>query len=162
MRTTTPFALAILGLALAGCGEGDGDAGGGESGNPKNPSDAAAQICVDEINEYRASLSLPAYARWTEQELCSNGEAESDSGSGQPHGAFGTCGESAQNECPGWGGPPATMIPDCLALMWAEGPGDDFGAHGHYINMSNPDYTSVSCGFHVLADGSVWAVQNFK
>ena len=38
-------------------------------------------------------MSLPAYARWTDQEVCSNGEAESDSGTGQPHGAFGTCGE---------------------------------------------------------------------
>ena len=157
-------ALGIAALALVGC---DGDGGGGDGGaggegNDANPHDAAAQICVDTINDYRKTLDLPPYERWIEQEICSNGEAESDSISGTPHGAFGSCEESAQNECPGWAGPPGAMIPDCLALMWAEGPGEDFQAHGHYINMSNPAYTRVSCGFFETADGAVWAVQNFK
>jgi hypothetical protein len=59
-------------------------------------------------------------------------------------------------------GPPASMIEDCLALMWAEGPGEDFQKHGHYINMSSPNYTKVACGYHSTGDGGVWAVQNFK
>jgi len=46
--------------------------------------------------------------------------------------------------------------------MWAEGPGDDFSAHGHYINMSSTQYTMASCGFHTTGGASVWAVQNFK
>ena len=110
---------------------------------------------------YRATLGLAALARWTDAEACSDEEAASDGASGTPHGAFGQCGESAQNECPGWPGPPEAMITGCLELMWAEGPGEDFNKHGHYITMSNPAYTKVACGF---ADGmnGVWAVQNFQ
>ncbi len=138
-----------------GDGGGDGDGGCGDPGDP-------AQLCVDTINMYRATLDLPPYARWCEAEVCSDGEAQMDSVSGEPHGAFGMCGENAQNECPGWPGPPASMIEDCLALMWAEGPGEDFQKHGHYINMSSTKYSKVACGFHSSGASGVWAVQNFK
>lgn len=47
-------------------------------------------------------------------------------------------------------------------MMWDEGPGDFYGGHGHYINMSSTQYSRVACGFHVLADGSVWATQDFQ
>ncbi len=126
-----------------------------------DPDEAATQLCVDTINMYRATLGLAALARWTDAETCSDEEAAMDGASGTPHGAFGQCGESAQNECPGWPGPPEAMITGCLELMWAEGPGEDFNKHGHYITMSNPAYTKVACGF---ADGmnGVWAVQNFQ
>lgn len=126
-----------------------------------DPDEAATQLCVDTINTYRATLGLPALARWTDAEVCSDAAAMSDGASGIPHGAFGTCGENAQNECPGWPGPPEAMITGCLELMWNEGPGEDFNMHGHYINMSSPNYTKVACGF---ADGmnGVWAVQNFQ
>lgn len=124
--------------------------------------DSVAQLCVDTINMYRASLGLPAYARWKDAEGCSDGEARSDGMTGAAHGAFGTCGESAQNECPGWTGPPEMMIEGCLELMWAEGPGADFNAHGHYINMSSTQYTKVACGFADVGGGSIWAVQNFQ
>jgi hypothetical protein len=117
---------------------------------------------VDTINQYRATLSLPAYTRWTAEESCADGQAQSDSVSGTAHGAFGTCGEVAQDECPGWPGPPSSMITGCLQQMWAEGPGPFDQGHGHYDNMSNGTYTQVSCGFYVLADGSVWATQNFR
>lgn len=126
-----------------------------------DPDEGATQLCVDEINMYRATLGLPALARWTDAEDCSDSEAQQDGQSGTPHGAFGQCGESAQNECPGWPGPPEAMITDCLALMWAEGPGEDFNMHGHYINMSNPAYTKVACGFAEV-NGEIWAVQNFQ
>jgi uncharacterized protein YkwD len=126
-----------------------------------DPDEGATQLCVDEINMYRATLGLPALARWTDAEACSDSEAQQDGQSGTPHGAFGQCGESAQNECPGWPGPPEAMIADCLALMWAEGPGEDFNMHGHYINMSNPAYTKVACGFAEV-NGEIWAVQNFQ
>ncbi len=122
----------------------------------------AAQDCVDMINAYRASIGRPPYARWTAAEGCADDQAHDDSQSHVPHGAFGQCGEWAQNECPGWPGPPAQMIGSCLQAMWNEGPGDDFATHGHYINMSSTSYTKVACGFHVTANGSVWAVQDFQ
>lgn len=131
------------------------------TGNPVDPYEAARQICVDTINMYRATLGLPPYARWTDAESCSDDEAMSDLQSQTPHGAFGMCGEWAQNECPGWPGPPDQSLPDCLAQMWAEGPGQDFNLHGHYINMSSEQYTRVACGFAEV-NGGWWMVQNFQ
>ncbi|NJK32707.1 MAG: CAP domain-containing protein [Deltaproteobacteria bacterium] len=46
--------------------------------------------------------------------------------------------------------------------MWAEGPGEDFQKHGHYINMSSTQYTMVACGFYETSEGEFWSVQNFK
>ncbi len=115
------------------------------------------QLCVDTINQYRATLGLKPYVRWTSAETCSDGEAASDSKTGKAHGAFGTCGEMAQNECPGWSGPPETMIKGCLAAMWAEGPGG-----GHYENMRSSRYTTAACGFATTSAGKIWSVQNFK
>lgn len=46
--------------------------------------------------------------------------------------------------------------------MWNEGPGSDFQTHGHYINMASTQYTKVACGFAVMPNGSVWAVQDFQ
>ena len=143
------------GSSAEGAGSGGGAGGSGSA-------TGAAQLCVDTINEHRATLGLPPLARWVEAESCSDGEAKSDGNTGQAHGAFGDCDENAQNECPGWGGPPESMIVPCLQLMWDEGPGEDFEKHGHYINMSNTRYTKVACGFHTFPDGSVWAVQNFR
>jgi hypothetical protein len=117
---------------------------------------------VDIINMYRATLGLPPYARWTDQEMCASTEAASDSQTGTAHGAFARCSESAQNECPNYGGSFATMLPKCLDLMWKEGPGSDFNLHGHYINMSSTKYTKVACGFATTPAGKIWAVQDFK
>ena len=36
------------------------------------------------------------------------------------------------------------------------------GKHGHYVNMSNPSYERVACGFAKSADGDIWSVQNFR
>ncbi|WP_441291007.1 CAP domain-containing protein [Sorangium sp. KYC3313] len=138
-------------------GEGSGSGAGGSGG-----ATGAAQLCVDTINEHRATLGLAPLARWVEAESCSDEEAESDGNTGEFHGAFGACNENAQNECPGWGGPPESMIVSCLQVMWDEGPGEDFEKHGHFINMSSTRFTKVACGFHTFADGSVWAVQNFR
>jgi hypothetical protein len=150
-------ALVWIGIAIAAC-NGDNsqgsDSGGGDG--------TSEQLCVDTINNYRKTLGLPAYTRWSVNETCADGQALSDSKSGKAHGAFGTCSEFAQDECPGWPGPPSSMITSCLAMMWAEGPGSDFSTHGHYINMSSTAYTQVACGFTTLSDGSVWAVQDFK
>jgi hypothetical protein len=132
-----------------------------DTGPPSDPLAAARVDCVAEINKYRATLSLPPYAPWTSAETCVDGEAKKDSETGTAHSAFGSCGESAQNECPGWPGPPDSMIKSCLAMMWAEGPGD-FSSHGHYINMSSSSYTSVSCGFYQTPSGDWWAAQDFQ
>ncbi len=165
-----PLALALL--LLAGCAGGDdaastdGTSGTASStsaatGDPNDPFDAARQLCVDTINMYRATLGLPAYKRWVDAESCSDEEAASDGATGTAHGAFPKCGESAQNECPGWPAPAETSLPKCLELMWAEGPGADFNQHGHYINMSSESYTKVACGFAEAQDG-LWMVQNFQ
>lgn len=150
----------LLSLFYLGCSDTD------DGTTPDVPTGAAfpqaSSHCVDKINEYRATLGLTPYERWTDAEICSDGEAKSDSETGTAHGAFGQCGENAQNECPGWPGKPEEMIDGCLAQMWAEGPGMDFSKHGHYINMSSTQYTKVACGFFVTANGSVWSVQNFK
>ncbi len=150
-RLRRPAALLVAvtaSLPLAGCGSGE--------------LDKARQDCVDTINSYRATLKLAAYTRWDMEESCADGQAGDDADSQTPHSAFGKCSEHAQNECPGWPGPPDMMIGACLAQMWAEGPGTDFSTHGHYINMSSPAYTMVACGFSVQGDGSVWAVQDFQ
>lgn len=170
------YALFAMALALAACSSGDdstsaagGDGGTGGSGSdgqgtgPGDTNAANRKLCVDTINQYRATLSLPAYTEWNDGESCADGEAESDSKSGKAHGAFGTCKESAQDECPGWpGNDIAGSIKGCLQQMWNEGPGSDFATHGHYINMSSSKYSQAACGFYVTTDGKLWAVQNFK
>ena len=138
----------------------DGAQPAGDGAQPMN--EDATALCVKTINDYRATLGLAPYARWTSAETCTAGEAKADSQSGVAHSAFPSCSESAQDECPGWQGPPSGMITQCLAQMWAEGPGSDFNTHGHYINMSSTSYTQVSCGFYTLPDGSVWAAQDFR
>jgi hypothetical protein len=157
-RSCFLFGATLLFL-LSGCGGGEEAAGA--AGEPTGDG-SAAEVCVDAINKHRASINLPPYARWSDAEGCTSDEAKQDSASGAAHGAFGACEELAQNECPGWDGPPAQMIPSCLQMMWDEGPGDDFGAHGHFTNMSSTSYTKVACGFFTLPDGKVWSAQNFK
>jgi hypothetical protein len=141
-----------------------GGASGVDAGNGGGGGSLASvqQLCVDTINMYRATLGLAPYARWTAEETCGNGQAQSDSQTGTAHGAFGMCTESAQNECPGWPAPPETMIIGCLQAMWNEGPGADFNTHGHYINMSSTQYRQVACGFYTTAAGRIWSVQDFK
>ena len=159
--------LCVLLLLPAACRDGGGDDTtdtdphpGGDA-DADDPYSAARQDCVDRINEYRASEGLPAYDRWTEAEDCADSQAEQDAASNTAHGAFGQCDEWAQNECPGFGSVDQ-VIDRCLQMMWDEGPGDDFNTHGHYINMTNPDYTQAACGFYTTSSGDVWAVQDFR
>ena len=112
---------------------------------------------------YRATLGVPALTPWPAENTCVDGEAKTDSVSGTAHSAFGTCGELAQDECPGWGSVDSIAgAKGCLDAMWAEGPGADFSKHGHYINMSNAKYTKVACGYTVTPTGDVWAAQDFR
>ncbi len=103
--------------------------------------------------------------RWVEGEACADQQAQYDYEVDQAHAGFsaGICepGGWGQNECPGYGGD-FGIVDFCLQQMWDEGPGDDFNAHGHYINMSSTDYTKVACGIYTTSDGEIWAVQNFS
>lgn len=134
----------------------DGTSGGTTDGTDSG-SGSAAEICVATINQYRKTKGLPPYARWTDAEVCADGEAKSDASTGRAHGAFGGCKELGQNECPGWAGPAETMIPQCLKAMWGEGPGG-----GHYEAMASKQYTKVACGFGTAKNGAIWSVQNFR
>src|SRR5262249_20002327 len=138
--------LIVLALLLFGCGINVGDITSGSSGSGRTATGGsgsttsggsgggstagAEQLCVDTINQYRVTLGLAPYERWTGAELCADGEAQSDSMTGTAHGAFGQCGEFAQNECPGWPPPVDSMITGCLKAMWEEGPGDFNSGHG--------------------------------
>jgi hypothetical protein len=98
-----------------------------------------------------------------------------------PHGAFGQCGESGQNECLGQG---PGGIESCLQQMWNEKdqagcsgcdacaaaydpncPNCDFYGNqtgdvcGHYVNLSAEYFTMAACGFSSLGG---WDVIDFK
>ncbi len=117
--------------------------------------------CVRRINQLRWECQcLPPLKRWREGESCADEQASHDAESGTPHGGFsgGICSPRgfAQNECPSWG-TWERANDGCLQMMWDEGPGEPYSEHGHYINMTNPDFTHVACG-----EGGGWFVQNFK
>jgi cysteine-rich secretory family protein len=161
---------------------------GGTSSNGDDEFDSVRQFCVDYINMYRATMNLPALEREThDRELCSDMGAKEDSDANRAHGSAGMCFMDApyygagQNTCPSLpvGGFGAATLQDalkqCIDQMWAEGPPpsgttvqqciDDhagcFQMHGHWINMIQTMYKSVSCGFYMKADGSYWANQDF-
>ena len=125
----------------------------------------AAQDCVNRINQLRWKCQcLPPLQRWSEAEGCASQHAQYDS-TRKPHAGFvdRICAPSgsAQNECPGWNSV-EQVVSGCLQEMWDEGPGEPFSVHGHYINMTNPDYSMVACGFYEASEGGIWAVQNFQ
>jgi hypothetical protein len=144
---------------------------------------ALREACVQTINQYRATLSLPPLTRANATvETCSDTGAQSDATTGQAHGSSGKCpGMGAQDTCPGWSpnqyGGVENAMKACLQSMWAEGDPPEgrnqciqeyfsgntacFLAHGHYLNMSSTDNTVVSCGFYVMPDGRVWMNQDF-
>jgi hypothetical protein len=117
---------------------------------------------VQIINGYRATLSPPSppLTESTADESCVDGQANADFGANTAHSAFGQCQEFAQDECPGWPGPPDSIMTGCLAQMWAEGP-PPAGQDNHWLNMSNAQYTKVACGFYQTPSGDWWATQDF-
>ncbi len=121
---------------------------------------AARARCIQRINEYRAKGNAPAVAQRMDKQACADSQAQSDAASNTAHGAFGKCGETAQNECPGWKGSVDTVLDGCLQAMFAEGPGTG-PAHGHYNNMMDPSYKGAACGFHQAPDGGIWIVHDF-
>jgi hypothetical protein len=153
----------------------------GQGGGSTDPYEAARIVCINKINELRATKGAPAYARWSGAEVCADGQANSDQQSSTPHGAFGQCGENGQNECLGQG---VAGIESCLESMWAEKdqPGcagcdacadaynpncpncDFYGDQtgdvcGHYVNMRALYFSEAACGF---SDQGGWAVIDFR
>jgi len=147
---------------------GEATPGGGGPGAVTPPAaqyDAELQHCVDAINGYRKTKSLPALARSTALESFSGKAAASDASTKKPHGYFiqtkgGPGISTAQNEIPGW--PMAqykslvSILDAGTKMMWNEGPGG-----GHYEAIAGK-YSSVGCGIHVNADGSTWITQDFR
>lgn len=184
--------IGILGLLVVGCGDSAlwdpaRDGTGGSSGSslfvsdcrggplatpiegcspePLAPTGDPYADCVTRINQLRWECQcLPPLERWTQGEGCADQHAQYDS-TRSAHSGFidRICEQSgwAQNECPGWRST-EHVIDGCLQAMWDEGPGEPYSAHGHYINMTNPSYTMVACGFHETSDAQVWSVQNFR
>lgn len=141
----------------------------------------AAQLCVDTINQLRATRGLAPYQRWTSNEACVSQEAKTDGMQMQAHYSFSQqhmCGGYAQDECPNWSPDPmnGNGIVQCLGAMWsekdkAECSGCDscdfpyqgcascaFQACGHFLNMKSAAFSMVACGF---AD-SGWYAQDFQ
>ena len=133
----------------------------GATSTKTDPYAEARVRVVKQINAYRAKVKLPPLQHWVEADLCSDQEAKHDSKVNRPHASFGHCGEMAQNECPDWPNKDSIGI-GCMEQMWNEGPGKDYARHGHYLNMTNPQYTKVAVGFYTTHSGKVWSVQNFK
>jgi len=182
------FLVCVLAMACGGdLFGGDGGGTGGSGGGPTFKADCSdgpldtplancapealessgdqARDCVDRINQLRWECQcLPPLQRWSAAEGCANQHAEYDSTQG-PHAGFvdRICspGGWAQNECPGWASV-GQVVSGCLQAMWNEGPGPWGPDHGHYLNMTNPDYSMVACGFYETGSGDVWAVQNFQ
>ena len=121
---------------------------------------AARQRCVDETNAYRARVGVPPVVARPDKAACTDTDARGDATNHTVHGGSGKCGLAAQNECPGWPGTGAGIVSQCLQSMFAEGPGEPYPQHGHYINMTGRDYRGLACGFYE-ADGKVWLIQNF-
>jgi len=121
---------------------------------------AARERCFEETNAYRARVGAPPLVPRHDKVACSDVDARGDATNGTVHGGSGKCGLAAQNECPGWPGTGAGIVSGCLQSMFAEGPGEPYRAHGHYINMTNREYRGLACGFHE-SGGKVWLIQNY-
>jgi hypothetical protein len=170
--TTTGWTVADGGLgdsAQDGHTGSSGTSASGSSGSTSGGSGdagdtvAAARVqCVQMINMYRATLNPPSppLTENTPSESCVDQQAQADFTTNNAHSAFGMCSESAQDECPGWSGPPSSVMTKCLAAMWAEGP-PPAGQDNHWLNMSNAQYTQIACGFYQTPSGDWWATQDF-
>lgn len=154
------------------------DASRGDAGDPL---DSLRQVCVDTINEHRATLGLAPLLRATQaQERCSDQGAKKDGDSKMAHSSAGSCsGLGAQNTCPSWGFGPGTgnatleaALKRCLQQMWDEGAppvpvktciADDscFPKYGHWINMSSTTSRVVACGFYDMGKSTYWMNQDF-
>lgn len=154
------LAALVVCLVVAGCG--------GES--PSSPSPTATvsyaselQLCIDQTNQYRASVSRPALARSSALETYADAAARNDGTAHVGHQHFtrtnGGGVAFAENEIPWWPlntlGSVRAVVEQGLAGMWAEGRGG-----GHHENMRGP-YTEIGCGVFVNGN-EVTVVQAFR
>ena len=141
--------------------------------------DMVRQVCLDEINMYRATKMLPPLTRKMDQETCSDAGAKKDGDSMMGHSSAFSCrGSIAQNSCPGYpvggfgGATLADTLKTCLKQMWAEGEppvsraqcqmdaSGCFLKYGHYLNMTS-NFKAVACGFYKMKNGNWWMNQDF-
>jgi uncharacterized protein YkwD len=127
--------------------------------------DDLAQDCVNRVNQLRWECQcLPPLQRWTEGEACADEHAKYDSTEGAHAGIMDDIcepeGSGFQNESADYSST-EQVISTSLQNMWDEGPGT-FPASGHYLNMVNPAFSTMACGFYVTPDNKVWSVQNFQ
>jgi hypothetical protein len=150
---------------LIGCG---GDSSTGTDGG----GGSAKAFCVSETNRYRAMGSVAAVTENTALETYADTGASTDYNASSAHSHFtATSGGGiafAENECPGFsgwhlaaGGDLNALVGQCIAAFYAEGPGTDYSAHGHYINMMNPSYSTLGCGIDQASNGDVTIVQDY-
>ncbi len=121
------------------------------------------RFCVDQTNQYRATLGLSALKRSAALEAYALTSARVDAKSRVPHQYFektdGGGIAMAENLIPWWPleryGTVHEIIRRGLAGMWAEGP-----RGGHYRNIVGR-YTEIGCG--IYSDGTrVTVVQEFR
>lgn len=165
-----------------------GGAGVGPSGSVSGIPDAELaelrQVCVDEINMYRATLSLPALERASsDRELCSDegskkdgdsGRAHSSAGGGNPCNTSGSWGAypnfGSQNTCPGWsvGGRSgnatiADALKQCLRMMWDEGepPGGEEACMQAYFDGDTACFLAHGHYLNMKSDSAAFASCGF-
>lgn len=127
------------------------------------------EICLDIVNEYRATENLePLSMASEEKQACVEKQSADDLASGAAHGHFGNCGEGAQNS-----GPNVRIVAGktydyyaqmCLKMMWEDEKAlvtsgkasldndADYSKIGHYKNMKG-NYKTLACGFAESSDG---------
>jgi hypothetical protein len=193
-RVNTTSTTAGAGGKKTGAAGAAGAAGTGSVTTATDDLDEVRQVCVDKINEFRATLSLTPLKRASaETEACSDKGAEQDGIANQAHGSAGNCSSrklpgsglmGGQDTCPGWpvggwggGSTLGETLVKCLQQMWDEKIGYDqvgttrqacqqdyancFLKYGHYLNMSDTSYTTVSCGFYNMGNNTWWMNQDF-
>ena len=116
--------------------------------------------CVNQLNQYRASIGRPALAESVALEAFAAEAAAHDGALHVAHDLFATTNgrntAAAETEILWWKDAAVrTVIRDGLAQMWKVGPGGE-----HYDIISGP-YASVGCG--VFVNGSeVTVTQDFR
>lgn len=127
------------------------------------------EICLDIVNEYRATEDLePLSMASEEKQACVEKQSADDLASGAAHGHFGNCGEGAQNS-----GPNVRIVAGktydyyaqmYLKMMWEDEKAlvtsgkasldndADYSKIGHYKNMKG-NYKTLACGFAESSDG---------
>lgn len=139
---------------------------------PTPPPSGVAAVLLAAINKDRAKHRAPALTLDVKQSICSRKHSLHMAAIGHlAHDQFPTdicvphvwAGENIGAAY----GDPAQAALMLHRMMMNEGPcphrscpGDEFPAHGHYLNLINPRYTRIGIGV-VVKDDTVWLTENF-